>query len=266
MPGSCPLAALPDAGLWPRRAHHRGHGPATHLLQGNQVRPSNTKQSAASWVDVGMSANVSLFQNGWKESGDLPQIFRDSSRRRGRQLAHHLEPPLPARQSGQAEGPSRQTDAFAERERASTLPAATSDAMLTVSAVSFQHNTKQPPEPGTRRNIPHYPAELPKLNLVVPGPQIPTAVSTVPPFTHRGTLPVLASKKCQSRLAKVNVQTSEWDAPEPRSGLHFISLIFPPHPQDESRHAAFRGFYIPPLERKHGGLWDTSTLLFHLHP
>ncbi len=61
-------------------------------------------------------------------------------------------------------------------------------------------------EPLIRRNVPHYPAELPKLNMVVPGPQISFPVSTMPAFTvtHRGTLPAITSKKCQSRLAKVN--------------------------------------------------------------
>nr|XP_046267894.1 MAPK/MAK/MRK overlapping kinase-like isoform X2 [Scatophagus argus] len=89
----------------------------------------------------------------------------------------------------------------------------------------LSHNMKHAAEPLVRRNIPHYPAELPKLNMVVPGPQIS---STVPTFTvtHRGTLPAITSKKCQSRLVK---------------------------PRDESRHAAFKTYYMPPLDRKHGG-------------
>lgn len=73
---------------------------------------------------------------------------------------------------------------------------------LTASVVFFQHNTKHPPAPLPRRNIPRYSAELPKLNLVVPGPQLPTAVSTVPPLTRWGTLPAITSKKCQSRQVK----------------------------------------------------------------
>ncbi|KAI3367190.1 hypothetical protein L3Q82_008244 [Scortum barcoo] len=92
----------------------------------------------------------------------------------------------------------------------------------------LSHNMKHVTEPLIRRNIPHYPAELPKLNMVVPGPQISFPVSTMPAFTvtHRGTLPAITSKKCQSRLAK---------------------------PRDESHRAAFKTFYMPPLDRKHGG-------------
>lgn len=71
---------------------------------------------------------------------------------------------------------------------------------------SFQHNVKHVADPLIRRNIHHYPAELPKLNMVVPGPQISFPVSTMPAFTvtHRGSLPAITSKKCQSQLAKVN--------------------------------------------------------------
>uniref|UniRef100_A0A673C2X8 MOK protein kinase n=1 Tax=Sphaeramia orbicularis TaxID=375764 RepID=A0A673C2X8_9TELE len=48
------------------------------------------------------------------------------------------------------------------------------------------------------------PTELPKLNMVVPGPQISFPVSTMPAFTvtHRGTLPAITSKKCQSRIRR----------------------------------------------------------------
>uniref|UniRef100_A0A3B4UU35 MOK protein kinase n=1 Tax=Seriola dumerili TaxID=41447 RepID=A0A3B4UU35_SERDU len=83
-------------------------------------------------------------------------------------------------------------------------------------------------EPLVRRNVPHYPTELPKLNMVVPGPQISFPVSTMPAFTvtHRGTLPAITSKKCQSQLAK---------------------------PRDESHRAAFKTYYMPPLDRKQGG-------------
>ncbi|XP_034087649.1 MAPK/MAK/MRK overlapping kinase-like isoform X1 [Gymnodraco acuticeps] len=92
----------------------------------------------------------------------------------------------------------------------------------------ISHNMKHVAEPLIRRNIPHYPAELPKLNMVVPGPQMPFPVSTLPAFTvtHRGTLPTIPSKKCQTRLSK---------------------------PRDESHHAAFKTYCIPPLDRKHGG-------------
>uniref|UniRef100_A0A3Q3E365 MOK protein kinase n=1 Tax=Labrus bergylta TaxID=56723 RepID=A0A3Q3E365_9LABR len=92
----------------------------------------------------------------------------------------------------------------------------------------LQHNMKHVAETLIRRNIPHYPAELPKLNMVVPGPQISFPASTMPvfPVTHRGTLPIIPSKKCQSRLAK---------------------------PRDESHRAAFKTYCMPPLDRKHGG-------------
>ncbi|KAG8013296.1 MAPK/MAK/MRK overlapping kinase [Nibea albiflora] len=92
----------------------------------------------------------------------------------------------------------------------------------------MSHNMKHVAEPLVRRNVPHYPTELPKLNMVVPGPQISFPVSTMPAFTvtHRGTLPAIISKKCQTRLTK---------------------------PQDESQHAAFKTYYMPPLDRKHGG-------------
>lgn len=80
--------------------------------------------------------------------------------------------------------------------------------MSKTSAICFfvQHNMKHVAEPLVRRNITHYPTELPKLNMVVPGPQISFPVSTMPAFTvtHRGTLPAIITKKCQTRLTKVN--------------------------------------------------------------
>ncbi|XP_019953628.2 MAPK/MAK/MRK overlapping kinase isoform X1 [Paralichthys olivaceus] len=92
----------------------------------------------------------------------------------------------------------------------------------------MSNNMKHVAEPLIKRNIPHYTTELPKLNVVVPRPQIPFPVSTMPAFTvtHRGTLPALTSKKCQSQLAK---------------------------PRDESHHAALKTHYMPPLDRKHRG-------------
>ncbi|XP_060919831.1 MAPK/MAK/MRK overlapping kinase-like isoform X1 [Labrus mixtus] len=92
----------------------------------------------------------------------------------------------------------------------------------------MSHNMKHVAETLIRRNIPHYPAELPKLNMVVSGPQISFPASTMPvfPVSHRGTLPTIPSKKCQSRLAK---------------------------PRDESHRAAFKTYCMPPLDRKHGG-------------
>ncbi|KAF7656626.1 hypothetical protein LDENG_00038730 [Lucifuga dentata] len=92
----------------------------------------------------------------------------------------------------------------------------------------MSHNTKHVAEPLIRRNVPHYAAELPKLNVVVPGPQISFPVSTMPAFsiTHRGTLPAITSKKCQSQLVK---------------------------PRDEPHCPAFKSYYMPPLDRKHRG-------------
>ncbi|XP_023263235.1 MAPK/MAK/MRK overlapping kinase isoform X3 [Seriola lalandi dorsalis] len=92
----------------------------------------------------------------------------------------------------------------------------------------LMRHMKHVAEPLVRRNVPHYPTELPKLNMVVPGPQISFPVPTMPAFTvtHRGTLPAITSKKCQSQLAK---------------------------PRDESHRAAFKTYYMPPLDRKQGG-------------
>ncbi|KAM9354411.1 MAPK/MAK/MRK overlapping kinase [Pholidichthys leucotaenia] len=92
----------------------------------------------------------------------------------------------------------------------------------------MSHNLKHVADPLIRRNIPHYPTELPKLNMVAPGPQISFPVSTIPVFTvtQRGTLPAITSKKCQSQLAK---------------------------PRDESHRAALKTYCMPPLDRKHGG-------------
>ncbi|KAM8833182.1 MAPK/MAK/MRK overlapping kinase isoform 1-T1 [Synchiropus picturatus] len=90
----------------------------------------------------------------------------------------------------------------------------------------ISHNTKHGAEPLTRRS--HYTTELPKINTALPRAQVPFPASTLPGFTvtHRGTLPAIAPNKCQSRVAK---------------------------PRDESHRAAFKSFYIPPLDRKHGG-------------
>ncbi|XP_041827074.1 MAPK/MAK/MRK overlapping kinase-like isoform X2 [Melanotaenia boesemani] len=87
-------------------------------------------------------------------------------------------------------------------------------------------NMKHVADPLLRRNGPHCPAELPKLNMVAPGPQISFPVSTLPvfPITHRGTLPAITSKKCQSQLTK---------------------------PRDESHRTAFKTYCMPPLDRKH---------------
>lgn len=44
-------------------------------------------------------------------------------------------------------------------------------------------------------------------------------------------------------------------------GLHLLSS----QPRDESRHAAFKTYYMPPLDRKHGGYWGAkNTPMFDL--
>ncbi|KAM9708566.1 MAPK/MAK/MRK overlapping kinase isoform 1-T1 [Menidia menidia] len=92
----------------------------------------------------------------------------------------------------------------------------------------MSHNMKHVADPLSRRNGPHCPAELPKVKLAVPGPQRSFPGPTMPafPITHRGTLPAITSKKCQSQMAK---------------------------PRDEAHHAVFKTYYMPPLDRKKGG-------------
>lgn len=70
---------------------------------------------------------------------------------------------------------------------------------------SLQHNVKPVADPLIRRNNHHCAAELPKINMVVPRPQISFPISTTPAFTltHRGTLPTITSKKCQAQREKV---------------------------------------------------------------
>uniref|UniRef100_A0A8C5AJ40 MOK protein kinase n=1 Tax=Gadus morhua TaxID=8049 RepID=A0A8C5AJ40_GADMO len=76
---------------------------------------------------------------------------------------------------------------------------------LKMMILPFAHSIKHGTEPLMRRNIPHYAAELPKLNMVVPGPQVSYQAATVPPHAgvHRNSLPAISTKKCHSRLAKV---------------------------------------------------------------
>lgn len=66
-----------------------------------------------------------------------------------------------------------------------------------------QHNLKHAAEPLLRRNVPHHPADLPKLSVT--GPQFSVPASTPPAFTAggRGTLPAITAKKSPSRLPKV---------------------------------------------------------------
>lgn len=104
-------------------------------------------------------------------------------------------------------------------------------------------------EPVIRRNVAHYPTELPKLNMVVPGPQ-----TSFPVSFPAGTLPAIASKKCQSRLAKVELHAVDSGASAKARDLPFTLRVLSPQPRDESQRTAFKTYYMmPPLERKHGG-------------
>ncbi|XP_031436849.1 MAPK/MAK/MRK overlapping kinase isoform X2 [Clupea harengus] len=88
-----------------------------------------------------------------------------------------------------------------------------------------QHHLKHLADPLIRCNAQRYPVELPKLNVVVPSPKITYPVSSLPALTitHRGSLPSITSKKCHSRL-----------------------------PREEPHRAAFKTYFMPPLERKRG--------------
>ncbi|XP_013876389.1 MAPK/MAK/MRK overlapping kinase [Austrofundulus limnaeus] len=90
----------------------------------------------------------------------------------------------------------------------------------------MSHNSKRVADPLNRRNVPRGPVELPKFNMAVLGPHSTFPVTALPPLMHRGTLPAITPKKCHPQLAK---------------------------PRDDS-HAAFKTFYMPPLDRKHGGI------------
>ncbi|XP_017271424.1 MAPK/MAK/MRK overlapping kinase isoform X1 [Kryptolebias marmoratus] len=93
----------------------------------------------------------------------------------------------------------------------------------------MSHNTKHAADPLNRRNVPRCPMELPKINMAASGPHISFPASTLPAFNfmHRGTLPAITPKKCHTQLAK---------------------------PRDETHCPAFKTYYMPPLDRKHGGL------------
>ncbi|KAK7945191.1 hypothetical protein WMY93_000919 [Mugilogobius chulae] len=84
----------------------------------------------------------------------------------------------------------------------------------------LSHHLKHAAEPLLRRNLPHYPTELPKVSLVVP--QISFPVSTMPTFTvtHRGSLPAITSKKCHPRLAKASVHPDTLSSNS--NSIHFI--------------------------------------------
>ncbi|XP_076834277.1 MAPK/MAK/MRK overlapping kinase isoform X3 [Brachyhypopomus gauderio] len=91
-----------------------------------------------------------------------------------------------------------------------------------------QQQLKHVINPLSRRACPHYPVELPKLNVVVPAAKVPYPVSSFPALAvpHRGYLPAITSKKCHSRSTK---------------------------PREDSHHSALNSYYMPPLERKEGG-------------
>ncbi|XP_061072060.1 MAPK/MAK/MRK overlapping kinase-like isoform X1 [Conger conger] len=91
-----------------------------------------------------------------------------------------------------------------------------------------QHHVKHVAEPLIRRNPPHYPGELPKLNMVLPPPKISYPIASLPALTitHHGSLPTIPPKKCHSQL---------------------------PKPRDEAHRQSFKSYYIPPLHRKRGG-------------
>ncbi|XP_028293432.1 MAPK/MAK/MRK overlapping kinase isoform X2 [Gouania willdenowi] len=85
-------------------------------------------------------------------------------------------------------------------------------------------NSKHVAEPLIRKNIPHYPAELPKLNLTIPGPRKSLPALSV---THQGALPAISSKKCHTQLLA--------------------------KPRHESNRTDFKSYCMPSLDGKHGG-------------
>ncbi|XP_035388738.1 MAPK/MAK/MRK overlapping kinase isoform X1 [Electrophorus electricus] len=91
-----------------------------------------------------------------------------------------------------------------------------------------QQQLKHVVNPLSRRVGPHYPVELPKLNVVVPTPKVPYPVSSFPALAvpHRGYLPTITSKMCHSRLTK---------------------------PREDPKCSALKSYYMPPLQRKGGG-------------
>lgn len=68
--------------------------------------------------------------------------------------------------------------------------------------VSVQHMV----DPLSRRMVPRYPMELPKLNVAFPSPKVPYSVPGLHTLAlpHRVLLPAINSKKCQSHPTKVN--------------------------------------------------------------
>ncbi|XP_018619736.1 MAPK/MAK/MRK overlapping kinase isoform X3 [Scleropages formosus] len=92
-----------------------------------------------------------------------------------------------------------------------------------------QHHGKHAAEPLIRCKGPLYPAELPKLNIIIPATKMSSfPVTSLPPLpgTHRGSLPAFTSKICHSQLSK------------PRREMHRRDL---------------KSYHIPPIEQKRGG-------------
>lgn len=42
--------------------------------------------------------------------------------------------------------------------------------------------------------------------------------------------------------------------------LHLLSS----QPRDDSHHAAFKTYYMPPLDRKHGGCWEPKNRKYYI--
>lgn len=103
----------------------------------------------------------------------------------------------------------------------SSVPVAV-DQRWRVARQGRRQHLKQVGDPLSRRNAPHFPLELPKLNVVIPTPKIPYPLSSLPALSvsHRGSLPAI-SKKCHSRLNK-----------KPKEEPHRL-----------------KSYYMPPLER-----------------
>lgn len=115
----------------------------------------------------------------------------------------------PARPGKQLRGRhTRQTPLICVSQLKENVQASMNTADTIWHCLPLKHNMKHVAEPATRRNVPPRPTELPKLNLLLPGPQMSFPVSATPSFTatHRGTLPAITSKKCQPRLAEVNAR------------------------------------------------------------
>lgn len=84
------------------------------------------------------------------------------------------------------------------------------DDVVILAAIIFQQQLKHVAEPLSRRVLPSYPMELPKLNVALPTPKVPYPVSSLPALAipHKRLLPAITSRKCHSRSVKVNAVTN----------------------------------------------------------